>query len=156
MSTRFAAHFEWRSAKLSSSASELKSGGSIECFSSLCEMKKRSARFWSTSGGDRAVLLRAYRRAHCDEEVRILWEYALLGRQLQCLGEAFAQLGEEIERTAEECDSALYPAPAGEAAYRLVYYGLEYRGRDVRLRRSVVEQRLNVVFAKTPQREATG
>ena len=49
MSTRFAAHLEWRSLKASSSASEPKSGGSIECFSSLCEMKKCSARFCSTS-----------------------------------------------------------------------------------------------------------
>ena len=94
--------------------------------------------------GDRAVLLRAYRRAHRDEEVRILGEYALLGRQLQRLGEALAQLREEVERPAEEGDAPLYPAPAGEAAYRLVYYGLEYRSRDVRLRRSVVKQRLNV------------
>ena len=98
--------------------------------------------------GDRAVLLRAYRRAHRDEEVRILGEYALLGRQLQRLGEALAQLGEEVERPAEEGDAPLYPAPAGEAAYRLVYYGLEYRCRDVRLRRTVVQQRLHVGLCK--------
>ena len=83
--------------------------------------------------GDRAVLLRAYRRAHRDEEVRVLGEYALLGRQLQRLGEALAQLREEVERPAEEGDAPLYPAPAGEAAYRLVYNGLEYRGGDVGL-----------------------
>ena len=94
--------------------------------------------------GDRAVLLRAYRSAHRDEEVRILGEYALLGRQLQRLGEALAQLREEVERPAEEGDAPLYPAPAGEAAYRLVDDGLEYRGRDVGLRSAVVQERLHV------------
>ena len=95
-------------------------------------------------GIHRALHLRADRRAHRDEEVRILREDRLLRRQVQRLREASPQLREEIKRPAEEGDPSRDLPAAGEAADRLIDDSLEDRGRDILARSAVVQQRLHV------------
>ena len=82
------------------------------------------------------------RRAYGVEYLRVFGEYRFL--RLQRFDEARAELGQEVQGTAEECDVSFDGLAARQAGNRLIDDGLEHACRDVLFRRAVVDERLYV------------
>ena len=85
-----------------------------------------------------------HRGARRHEQVRVVRHDAVLLVQVEREVEATAQLGEVLERAAQEGDVAADGAAAGEAGDGLRHHGLEDRGGHVLRTRALVEQRLHV------------
>ena len=68
--------------------------------------------------------------------------------ELQGADKCFAQLGEEMQRTAEEGHMTADRFTAGETGDCLVDNSLENRGRKILLRRTFVDQRLDIGFCE--------
>ena len=80
---------------------------------------------------DALVRLAGERRARGHEQVCVLGDDAVLLVEVERHVEAVAQLGEVLERAAQEGDVATNGVTAGEARDRLVGHGLEDRGGHV-------------------------
>ena len=93
---------------------------------------------------DALVRLAGERRARGHEQVCVLGDDAVLLVEVERHVEAVAQLGEVLERAAQEGDVATNGVTAGEARDRLVGHGLEDRGGHVGGRGTFVHQRLDV------------
>ena len=94
--------------------------------------------------GHVAVGLASQRRAGRDKEVGVLGDDAVLLVEVERLVEALAQLGEVLQRAAEEGHVAADGVTAGQARDGLVGHRLEDGGGDVLGGRALVEQRLDV------------
>ena len=68
--------------------------------------------------------------------------------KVQSADEAFAKLGEEVQRTAEEGNMAADRFAAGKTGDGLVYHCLKNRYRQIFLGRALIDQRLNVRLCK--------
>ena len=93
---------------------------------------------------DEVVLVRGHGRAHGGEEVGVVHVDGVLLVQLQRADKRRLELGEEVQRAAEEGDMAADRLAAGETGDGLIDHGLEDRGGQVLLRSPLIDQRLNV------------
>ena len=99
--------------------------------------------------GTGAVALRAGDGAAArHEQMRVLRHDDVLVVKLQRLVEALAQLGQILQRAAQEGDVSPDGTAACEAGDGLGHHGLEDRRRDVLLACALVEQRLHIGFGE--------
>ena len=94
------------------------------------------------------VLLAREGGAARHEEMRVLGDDDGLLGQLERLDEALTQLGQVMERPAQERHVAADGTPAGQAADGLHDHGLQHAGGDVVLLGPLVEQGLHVGFGE--------
>ena len=82
------------------------------------------------------------------EQVGVLRDDAVLLVEVQRLVEAFAQLGQILQRAAQKRDVAADGTPARQAGNGLRHHGLEDGRGDILAARAFVEQRLHVGFGE--------
>ncbi len=90
--------------------------------------------------------LQGKRGAHGDDGLGVLGDYDVLPAQLQALGEHLDKAGVEGERAALEHDGRLDFQALRQTADGLLGNGVEAGKRDVLLRHTLVQQRLDVGF----------
>ena len=86
--------------------------------------------------------------SNSSKQVGILRSNRMFVIQLQCPDKCRSQLGEEMQRTAEECNMSADRLSACQTADCLIDYRLENRGCQVLLCGTVIDQRLDICLGK--------